>query len=294
MEVCPGPILTAAGDVTFLGITFVNSEVGKTEQRHVREHFIQPLNSIVAASAQVQGWNLLGQVEESMYRNPICSPTRLVIRGVGESKGQQGDDRGTLHPNIAGHQVIAQLVAQHLPMPNAYRAASEYDDALLGPGQRYHSARPRHRLYSVKTEPGADTQREWLSVGLFPTTGRAFIDASPNLCNWSTMVIDAQAAEDYLFSNQRVVLEPFAISDAVIRLFRKDSPTSSTELARLHGYGSLTYTPVENDRGKDFFLLASTARNSETLPVHFARVHGGPTASDDYGTFEIRVRCPNQ
>jgi hypothetical protein len=291
VDVCPGAILTAVPGATFLGITIHDPEIGRKEQRHARIQLIHPLNDRVAQAAQSHGWNLIGQVMESMYGHPICEPDRMVQR-YQESFDDQGDDRGTLHPNPTGHEVISRLAAAHVHMPNEYREAAEYEDALMGPGHGYSV--PKHRVFMIATTSGAVSPQQWLSVGFYPTAARAIIEASPALCNWNTLAIDAQAPHDYqIASNRRVIVEPWRIDNPVLRLFRREGPTGpATEVARLNGFGTLTYQPTDTDRQKEFILVASTPRNADTDPTRYARVHGGPTMADEYGTFEIRVRCP--
>jgi hypothetical protein len=291
VEVCPGPIMDDFPDPTLFGITFHDADIGRGEQRHARGALIHPINAQIATATEARGWNLVGQVQESMYRNPICSSSRMV-KTYFDSVLFQGDDWGTMHPNDKGHAAIAQIVAAHIHLPNAWRAAAEYEDALKPEGQAYTAGRPNHRVYQVLSDGSGTSSRTWLSVGLYPTSGRAFVDVPPNLCNGRPFAIDAQAPHNFVASGQTIAVEPFKIDNAVLRIFRRDGGEAVVEVGRLQGYGTLNYTPTLSDLEKEFFVVASTPVNAHTEPRRFARVRGAPTNADQYGTFEIRARCP--
>lgn len=279
VEVCPGPILTAVSD---------DRQVGRVEQRHARGALIHPLNSRVAEAARTHGWNLVGQVMDSMYGKPICEDQRMVLR-YNESRRNQGDRLGTLHPNLEGHRAIAARVGEHIHIPNAWRDLSEYEDRIDNTGSE-----PQHRLYRIETtteEPGS--RREWLSVGLSSTPSRAFVSVYPSRCDWDSFAIDVARPEDYVIGGGRkVVVAPWKLDNPVVRLLRENPDIDEfSEVSRLDGYGTLTYTPDESDRGREFVVLATTPRNATTEPLKYARVHGGPTGADEYGTFEVRMRC---
>ena len=99
--VCPGPVLTNVASV--LGR---DMEIGRKEQRRARTDLIQPLNQQIAASATAAGWNVI-DAEKVMYGHAICQDARMMVR-FNESKDQQGDVAGTLHPNKLGYEAIAE------------------------------------------------------------------------------------------------------------------------------------------------------------------------------------------
>lgn len=279
VEVCPGPILTAVSD---------GRQIGRLEQRHARGALLHPLNSRVAEAARTHGWNLVGQVMDSMYGRPICDSQRMVLR-YNESRETQGDRLGTLHPNLDGHTAIAARAGEHIHIRNTWRDLSEYEDRI-----DRTSARPQHRVYRVEdTTEQSDAGRDWRSVGLSSTSSRAHLSVHPSKCDWGGFAIDVAPAKDYVISGgSKVVVSPWKLDKPVVRLLREDSETDElSEVSRLDGYGTLSYVPEESDRGREFVLLATTPRNAATDPVRYARVHGGPTGADEYGTFDVRMRC---
>lgn len=101
--VCPGPVLTAVSSV--LGRQL---EIGTGEQRRAKSDLMQPLNDAIASAAQAHGWRTL-DARKSMYGHAICADANWIVRH-NQSDNIQGDRRGTLHPNAAGHRAIAGLV----------------------------------------------------------------------------------------------------------------------------------------------------------------------------------------
>jgi hypothetical protein len=71
---------------------------------------LAPLNqSIHAAVAKSQGWQMLTGAADATRRHGFCSKQRMFNSGQ-DAKGTSG----TLHPNTAGHHAIAALLLKSL------------------------------------------------------------------------------------------------------------------------------------------------------------------------------------
>ena len=102
----------------------------KPEESHwAREHVLVPLNARVRVAAEEHGWRYVDGVDESFRGHGLCARGQRWVRTLGEGLtgnplplGGAGVDlgrvldvigstTGTLHPNAAGHQQIATLIA---------------------------------------------------------------------------------------------------------------------------------------------------------------------------------------
>jgi lysophospholipase L1-like esterase len=100
-EVCPKAILTAIDCYKVR-----RCEVGRKEQKHARNNLIIPLNNEIRKAASKYGWNYI-DAEKAFYGYAISEEDRMVVR-YKESAISQGDDRGTMHPNMKGYRAIAE------------------------------------------------------------------------------------------------------------------------------------------------------------------------------------------
>jgi len=87
--------------------------IGESTWAH--DHVLVPLNEAIRDAAGEYGWTLVEGVDERFDGHGICGgeDQRWVVT-LHESLNRQGDHRGTLHPNAAGHGATAELIRPQL------------------------------------------------------------------------------------------------------------------------------------------------------------------------------------
>lgn len=74
---------------------------------------MRPLNVQVATAAKQWNWNLVRGAQQGFATHGYCASDSWIV-GVTESFGRQGNEKGTMHPNVAGHHFISGLVLDAL------------------------------------------------------------------------------------------------------------------------------------------------------------------------------------
>lgn len=137
-EVCPHPILKSAHPLSGKG-------VDSDEQEHARRNIIIPLNEQIAKSAAKYGWNLVNTAT-IMYDRPVCDGSRMITL-FKESKDNQGDENGTMHPNEDGYRATADALLRVLHLPNSSEPGDSFYE-LKPPGSVDYPVRPEdHDLW---------------------------------------------------------------------------------------------------------------------------------------------------
>jgi lysophospholipase L1-like esterase len=96
------------------------------ESRWAHDRVLLPLNDLIHAAAEENGWTLVDRVDERFDGHGICAPKeQRWVRTLGESLRMQHDHLGTLHPNEAGHRATAELIRSKLAALLALSATSE-------------------------------------------------------------------------------------------------------------------------------------------------------------------------
>jgi lysophospholipase L1-like esterase len=104
--------LHAAGGVLCTGSVDVGGqrlEVTAAEAQWLLDNFLVPLNAEVLRAAAAHAWNIVGGAPQRFADHGYCAADHWVVR-YEESLLGQGDADGTLHPNRAGHEALAQPV----------------------------------------------------------------------------------------------------------------------------------------------------------------------------------------
>src|SRR6266545_1996546 len=98
---------------------------------------IQPLNGMVHQKAAQFGWQVLDGIADRFGPHGYCAAAHWIVH-YGESKRDQGDKFGTMHPNQQGHQAYADRIEQAMrQMTDAtYAEFRARYDALWGQGWR--------------------------------------------------------------------------------------------------------------------------------------------------------------
>ena len=70
---------------------------------------LQPLNTAIAATNGRLGWNVVSLAAADFVHHGYCAPGTWVVSRALSFLGQ-GDQNGSMHPNITGHQEISRLM----------------------------------------------------------------------------------------------------------------------------------------------------------------------------------------
>jgi lysophospholipase L1-like esterase len=73
-------------------------------------YVLQPLNKMITTMAQRYGWHLVAGAEQGFHRHGYCAGDKSWVVTLDQSKQNEGDTSGTLHPNSAGQQYLATLL----------------------------------------------------------------------------------------------------------------------------------------------------------------------------------------
>jgi lysophospholipase L1-like esterase len=91
----------------------VSIRIDPAEMRFLHDRLLVPLNARGRAAAQAHGWKRLGGLYTTFRAHGLAIPTeaagRWFVRNP-ESYARQGDNSGSFHPNMTGHQNIARLI----------------------------------------------------------------------------------------------------------------------------------------------------------------------------------------
>ncbi|HEV7769708.1 MAG TPA: GDSL-type esterase/lipase family protein [Solirubrobacterales bacterium] len=89
------------------------------EPELAESRMLKPLNKAVAAAAERHGWNLVSGVSAAYHQHGYCAGKRAWVTTLTRSATSLGGTiagrfLGTLHPNQAGHEATAALIAASL------------------------------------------------------------------------------------------------------------------------------------------------------------------------------------
>ncbi len=144
-----------AGDASMVGIS-------STESEFVRTNFIVPLNDKIQAAAGRNGWRFVVGPEDTFATHGYCTDSeRRYVNTLQDSVLRQGNQNGTVHPNINGHRAYADaLIRQatidfnlHLESPRRVRTV---ETNTITPGPIADSG-PKVITVEVAQHPGALT-----------------------------------------------------------------------------------------------------------------------------------------
>lgn len=88
------------------------------------------LNDTVRDAAKEHSWVYVGGIAEQFAGHGYCSGKNRLFRTASESLVLQGDTEGTMHPNIRGHQLIAQQISKEI------RQRLKTHRVVVKPGER--------------------------------------------------------------------------------------------------------------------------------------------------------------
>jgi lysophospholipase L1-like esterase len=89
------------------------------ELEHAQSQVLVPLNAAIARAAGANGWNLVEGVAQIFRNHGYCAGEDAWVTTLSRSAAEQGGTLrgrflGTLHPNQAGHEATATLIAAAL------------------------------------------------------------------------------------------------------------------------------------------------------------------------------------
>lgn len=79
--------------------------------RWLHQNLLQPLNATGRSIARTLGWIYVDGIADPFRGHGYCAADPWIVT-YPESWAQQGDDRGTLHPNRQGHRLIANRIGE--------------------------------------------------------------------------------------------------------------------------------------------------------------------------------------
>jgi hypothetical protein len=136
-------------------------QVTPSESEWAFNALVQPLNTQVERSAKDNGWNYVGDILSQFRTHGYCAEDHWIVR-YGESKRDQGDEEGTMHPNGSGQTVYQKRLV--MDVFGAFVNGSAIDD---GDGSL---SSPYKRLASgVSAIPPGGTV--WISRGRYSAAG---------------------------------------------------------------------------------------------------------------------------
>ncbi|HYP55211.1 MAG TPA: GDSL-type esterase/lipase family protein, partial [Solirubrobacterales bacterium] len=121
------------------------------ELEHTRRELLEPMNAALATAARASGWRLVGGVARLFRQHGLCAGPHAWVTDLPRSFAELGGPfkgrfLGTLHPNRAGHEATATLIAAALeqdlypgrdfpprPLPPADTGDDGRDDGGRGP-----------------------------------------------------------------------------------------------------------------------------------------------------------------
>jgi hypothetical protein len=71
----------------------------------------QEFNQIIQESAKFHGWDFVSGIEKAFNGFGYCNNPTFYV-GREESKSKQGNDNGTIHPNLKGQRVIRDRILE--------------------------------------------------------------------------------------------------------------------------------------------------------------------------------------
>jgi hypothetical protein len=103
-----------AGVSTLLaGVDLTDGQISAQEVQWARDKVITPLNATVERAAAANGWVFVPGLAQALSTHGYCADEHWVVR-YEESKSRQTNRDGTLHPNGAGHRVLADLLYERV------------------------------------------------------------------------------------------------------------------------------------------------------------------------------------
>lgn len=113
---CPGPGATS-----------------REESEWAYRNVLQPLNELVEAAAEGNGWQRVGGIAADFRPHGYCAPKKPWVRTV-LAAAELGNPSGTLHPNEDGHRAIAKRVARPLAALLEFQTPADPPEADEGGG----------------------------------------------------------------------------------------------------------------------------------------------------------------
>jgi hypothetical protein len=92
---------------------FTDGDINNAEIVWAHDSMLVPLNENALAAAQTLGWKYIGGIARDFGTHGYCANDHWIVQ-YDESKLFQGTNKGTMHPNSAGHDAIAQHIAAAL------------------------------------------------------------------------------------------------------------------------------------------------------------------------------------
>lgn len=126
-QVCDGftDFFTAPDNLGGIAMTGISGE----ESQFLQDSFLIPLNNQMEAAAvrhAARGWRYVSGVEQTFSRHGFCNgPGQRWINTLGDSFARQGNQMGTMHPNLEGHRAYADAIIR--------RATVDFNLALETP-----------------------------------------------------------------------------------------------------------------------------------------------------------------
>ena len=107
------------------------------EMRWAYHNVVRPLNDLVGAAAQQNGWNHIGGIADAFARKGYCAGSSSWVRSLEHSFLIQGNKDGAFHPNEHGHGEYRDRmvpVLRRMLLQNSIRhnltAGAAYDDSV--------------------------------------------------------------------------------------------------------------------------------------------------------------------
>ena len=86
-------------------------KVQRDDVRWLHQNVLRPLNATERRVAHALGWIYVDGIADPFHGHGYCAADHWFVT-YPESWAQQGDDRGTLHPNRQGHRLIAGRISE--------------------------------------------------------------------------------------------------------------------------------------------------------------------------------------
>lgn len=112
----PDPLREADGRTFCDGIVDLGARaIRADEAQWTFESFLLPLNAAIQATATSFGWNVVRGAQTAFAEHGYCAPDgdRWMVQLL-ESRREQGDTNGTMHPTARGHLELSKLVRKDL------------------------------------------------------------------------------------------------------------------------------------------------------------------------------------
>ncbi len=106
-----GYLVTTTG--SYLGFSLADGVVDAADVKWAHDNVLVPMNANGASSAAMLGWKYIGGIASSFHTRGYCSASPW-IETYSQSKADQGNPDGTMHPNQFGYDMMGQYIYQSL------------------------------------------------------------------------------------------------------------------------------------------------------------------------------------